>query len=382
MATLYLHIGTPKTGTSAIQRFLPLNETLLEEQGFCYPDLGYRFNRVGMNRNAHFLIYRQKFSQEKETEIRNSDNKRFYEGLDKIKKLTDTFPNIVLSDEDIWNLHLSRTNFWSLLKNALDERGIDLKVIVYLRRQDLVVESYWMQRVKAKITSSFQEFIDSGEYSFFKLNYYENLEHISKIIGKENIIVRAYEKQQYEGNGNSLISDFMKVLGLELNDMYVSPNAVVNTSLHGSYLEVKRLLNEMEYFHKPTWSTKYLSLLQEEAEGNYRISSCECFTYEQQMAFLKKYKEGNSAVAREYMNRQDGVLFKEKIEKRTDDVKEYSPRELVLICGRMMELKTNDMETRLNDLRVKLDEANRKLEYAKRPMTKKIASKLYNIFYK
>ncbi len=384
MATLYLHIGTPKTGTTAIQNFLSLNNKRLKEQGFCFPDFGYRYFRVGEKRNAHFLIYRRKCKPDEEAETRRLEDERFFEGLDKIKELTSTYPNVILSDEDIWNAYFKRKNFWLFLKNALLERGIELKVIVYLRRQDLLVESYYMQRVKTKIKTSFKDFLDSGEYSYFKLDYYETLKEISNSVGKENLIVRAYEKQQYEGKGNTLISDFMKVLGIELDEKFVSPDIVINTSLHGSYLEVKRILNEMEYFHKPTWSVKYLSMIQQQAEGNYSISKCECFTNEQQTAFLAKYKEGNAAVAREFMNRKDGVLFRDKVEidKQNDVVKQYSSRELVLICGKMIELKTKDMEKKLNNLQAKLNEANRKLEYANRPLKKKITDKICKTLFK
>lgn len=36
---LIIHIGTPKTGTTAIQQFLSENELLLNEVGFSYPTI-------------------------------------------------------------------------------------------------------------------------------------------------------------------------------------------------------------------------------------------------------------------------------------------------------------------------------------------------------
>lgn len=90
------------------------------------------------------------------------------------------------------------------------------------------------------------------------------------------------------------------------------------------------------------------------------------------------------AVAREFMNRKDGVLFRDKVEidKQNDVVKQYSSRELVLICGKMIELKTKDMEKKLNNLQAKLNEANRKLEYANRPLKKKITDKICKTLFK
>ena len=40
MKTLYIHIGTAKTGTSAIQRFLEGNAALLYEKGMCQVIVG------------------------------------------------------------------------------------------------------------------------------------------------------------------------------------------------------------------------------------------------------------------------------------------------------------------------------------------------------
>ena len=40
MATVYLCIGTQKTGTTMLQAFMRNNPEALAEQGYCYPDMG------------------------------------------------------------------------------------------------------------------------------------------------------------------------------------------------------------------------------------------------------------------------------------------------------------------------------------------------------
>ena len=389
MSTLYLHIGTPKTGTSAIQKFLPLNKELLEEQGYCYPDFGYRYPGIGIYRNAHFLVYRLKkelCESEEELEARRkAEDERFIEGLDKIKELSEIYPNIVMSDENIWNGYVKRKDFWATLKKELTDRGIDLKVIVYLRRQDLVLESYWSQQVRETMQISFQEYVNSNEYSFFKLNYYKRLQSIAKIVGKENIIVRAYEKQQFEGNGKTLISDFLKVLGLELDERYVSADIIVNTSLHGKYLEIKRILNQIDCFStKMNWISKYLRVAQEEYEAKNGSLKCEYMSYDERVSFMEKYNEENSSVAREFMGRKDGKLFRDEIHKGDGSAESYFAEEMVLICGRILELQNEDnlskierMNDKLNAMEARLERMKISLEYAKRPLYRKIGGKIY-----
>ena len=383
MATLYLHIGTPKTGTTAIQNFLPLNGELLKKQGFCYPDFGYRYNGVNKYRNAHFLVHRQSCSLESEKEIRKSEDERFFEGLDRIKELSNIYPNVILSDENIWNGYINRENFWRILKDALVKRGLKLKVIVYLRRQDMVVESYYAQRVKVKIQMSFQDYLNSEDIDYFKLDYYSQLKEISQVIGKDNVIVRVYEKKQYEGNGNTLISDFLKTLGLELDERYESPDIVENTSLHGKFLEVKRILNEFDCFKtRNNFAVRYLKIAQEEDEKSNGVSSSKFFTYEKRMDFLEKYREGNTAVAKEFMNRRDGVLFRNEIRKSYGIAGNYLPEEMILICGRMLELQHEEMKNKLGSMKTELEGMKREIEYQSRPLVRKIAAKIYHTIFK
>lgn len=376
MGTLYLHIGTPKTGTSAIQKFLYLNREVLKEQEYCYPDFGYYYPTIRKQRNAHFMVYRQNcksLSKEEKREIRRAEDKRFYEGLDKIKAQADMYPNVIMSDENIWNGYVKRKGFWKTLTKELAERGINLRVIVYLRRQDLLVESYWLQRVKGTSWQmDFRDYITSGRYKNFKLDYYKRLQRIAEFVGKENIIVRIYEKQQWEGTGNTLIGDFFQCIGLEMNDKFMNPDFVVNTRLSGSCLEVKRILNQNEYFReKKDWIVRDLKVVQNEIGQ----SACQYFTAEERAAFLRQYEECNAAVAREFLNRDDEILFREEGFEKCDTAREnYSPEELVLICGKMLELQNKEMEN-------KLDTMKKSLAAAKRPLLRKAADRIYNLFF-
>lgn len=71
--TLYVHVGTTKTGTTAIQSFLIDNQELLNQKGYCYPLFPYRYQDVSERRNAHFML--------EEASVRQEG--RFREGMDK-----------------------------------------------------------------------------------------------------------------------------------------------------------------------------------------------------------------------------------------------------------------------------------------------------------
>ena len=55
MKTLYLHIGTPKTGTTSIQHFCKHNEKVLAGKGICYPLFDFKYLDSGNSRNGLFL---------------------------------------------------------------------------------------------------------------------------------------------------------------------------------------------------------------------------------------------------------------------------------------------------------------------------------------
>ena len=57
MKTLYIHVGTPKTGTTAIQSFLLDNQEVLAKKGYCYSLMPFAYpGKASRRRNAHFAL--------------------------------------------------------------------------------------------------------------------------------------------------------------------------------------------------------------------------------------------------------------------------------------------------------------------------------------
>lgn len=192
MSTVYLSIGFPKTGSTAVQTFLRENEGLLEKEGYCFPDFtkvlgdGNRYR----DRNAHFLAYNAgSLKLRDEAVIRQR-------GLQELGRLAQSFPNIILSDELLCKSSVRRKNFWTDLLEDFQKAGCELKVIVYLRRQDLFIESWWNERVKSKHfeAMTFTEFLEDGKIFEWPLDYYEFLKHTEKYIKRENLIPRVYDR--------------------------------------------------------------------------------------------------------------------------------------------------------------------------------------------
>ena len=141
-STLYIHIGTPKTGTTALQGFLAKNRKTLQEHGAVFPDFGLVYKGVAKNRNAHFLVATKDPFRAKEMGV----------CMKILKQQAALYPKILISDESIWTFYghpdVETAPFWKKLKEMLDGMDLDLKVIVYLRRQDQYAFSYYAQKIK------------------------------------------------------------------------------------------------------------------------------------------------------------------------------------------------------------------------------------------
>ncbi len=337
MKTLYLHIGTPKTGTTAIQLFCRQNEKQLREDGIVFPRMPHYYGHLHNSRNGLFLSYDWK--DKRGAQKKKQEEAALSEGFGIVRSCFETADNVLLSDEGIWFAsHGRRRNIWQILSEEAEQAGYLIKIIVYLRRQDQFALSCWNQQVKSgtakRCTWTAEEYLNSPPANL-SLHYWEKLEELAGIFGRENLIVRRYERSRF--TDGSIIPDFMQTLGLSLTDAYEIPdNKELNPGLKGNAIEFKRIYNGMEGLCDE--DNRYLKRMLKQYSHDFTgIKNPPILDAETAREFLSQFEEGNRRIAREYFQ-EDSLLFdqnfpdSEKWEKNNEDMTD----DLLRVTGMMM----------------------------------------------
>jgi len=196
---LLIHIGTHKTGSTAIQKVLFSNSTLLLEN-----DIDYLPADCIWSTGHHALGWYMKDSLGPVKEYYKNE-----EGLDALDSYIKSILNspastVILSSETLF----TTTNYGSLtkFKKALEDK-FDIEVIIYLRHQSGFLFSWYSELVTAsygKTTSQFNSFIKNPQYP---ADYISVLDKWSDIFGEKHINVHSYEHESVDSN---LIKNFFQ----------------------------------------------------------------------------------------------------------------------------------------------------------------------------
>ncbi|MCH5202075.1 MAG: hypothetical protein J1F17_02605 [Oscillospiraceae bacterium] len=357
MKTIYLHIGMPKTGTTFLQKSLFDNSDVLKKYGYDYPDMGIEFTNVAKHRNAHFLA--SPLAYQLEVDKIDTLDSVYEEGLAKIKEIIQKTDNIILSDEMIW---VWGGEYLERFKKDMDECNCVIKVIVYLRRQDTFIQSYWSQLVKVAMTKrAFSAFTTDEKTDYYRLHFDKGMEYFANIFGEENMIVRVYEKGQFGGRYSNLLSDFLETVGLgeiDENKEFVfnvskkNKSDIVNFSLNGIYTHTKRLLNRNPYFcDKSNFSIYRLYEMSLEDDNPKNIAAENLMTYENKLEYLKKFEKGNKAVADKYLGGNGGSLFKAEIVNNDNVYAKYTGVEVIDVCSEFIKREHEDYLAKCEELK-------------------------------
>jgi hypothetical protein len=306
--TLYLHIGTEKTGSTALQAVSGMNRAALTKHGIFYPRTpGERnhtrltifaadaANALDLRRlsrlfsEAAYESFKTNFAAELQSEI-----------------ATNPCARICLSNE-----HLS-----SRLKSVVEIRRLEaivrplatsVKVVVYLRPQPEMFLSTYSTSIKAGRT----KVLEAPKKDLHpRYNYDKMLSSWAEVFGEENVIVRIYDRDTLVGH--DVVKDFFSILGYEPGPDIEIPSKPLNTRLSH-----RALCFLLEF-------NKYVPPLLEETANPERgdiADALEAISTEPGRGLAvpaavlrgmaKTFQESNARVARRFLRRTDGKLFSE-----------------------------------------------------------------------
>ena len=298
--TVYIHIGRPKVGSTAIQRFLKTNRKVLLKNGVLYPHAGEKQN--ASHKLAEVLLSGRTNPQE------GSAKELYKELVDEIEKSTAT--SCVISSENFYFVKPK------LLARKLSKK-FDVKIICYIRRQDEVLVSSCIQELRDdSLAEEEQNNLDlymNSPVRLRLLDYKVMLDQWADTFELSNVIVRVYESGQLKDN---LFKDILDVMGLEFTDAYEVPKQRANPTPSSDVLELIKGINS--YPASPYIRRQIKSRLVDISENIGSSKSYDAkhiFSIEQRQKVLAQFDKSNAETARKYFNRDDGRLFYHEVEK-------------------------------------------------------------------
>lgn len=364
MKTLYVHIGTPKTATTSLQHFCDENEKILEEQGYCYPIFPHKFKGVSITRNGSFLGWVSSSKPEKRNKL--EEEKYFRQGMDMVLDNFRKFDNVILSEEATWSAAFRRGKdyIWENILKEAKEHGYGVKIIVYLRRQDSLADSWWKQKVKVGrriySTSSWEEFV--SDPSQLEFDYYSAVKKIEAVFGKENVIIRRFGRQYFK-NG-SIYEDFMEALGVKYDSRFVISEGKRNNSLFGNSHEIKRVLNMLKMNKGDRLFFK--RIVRTISDNHTDLKGETMFSSEEARQFMEQYREGNRKLMQEYFGK-DEDLFDMDFSKNKKWVLDHTEMEkdIITLIGHVtvqLRQENRELQSQIQDMKKELAACKKKLE--------------------
>jgi hypothetical protein len=280
---IIIHIGRHKTGTTSIQHFLALNEDLLlSRYGIYYPDIG----RDPLMKYHHPLF--RDWAENK----KNLDLQLINEIIENAKR---KYASRILLSSEILSRDSITESKWLQLKEAFKEK---ITIIVYLRRQDKYLQSMYAEEILHGLIKSQSTIKDTKT----NLDYFQFLAPICRTFNKNRIIVKSFDRAIKLG----LYQDFVKNLGITLNDEFQLPPDNLNQSLPWRYLNIVRYANDYPFMRRLFINTISMRLILSLAKISPSFFNTPLpLTEEQRQEILSRYEESNKMVARKYFGGED-----------------------------------------------------------------------------
>lgn len=278
---LLIHVGSPKTGSTALQNFLTANDAALSEKGV-------HFLKTGRRHISHNGLAR---------DLRGR-------GADQIwARIADevaTHPGAMslLSSEDYFSIPHAN----AFARDMPDDLRAKTRVLVYLRRQDAYLEAMYKQKTKnGRLHMTPRAFAEAlgmelGDYG-------ATVGAFGDAFGAENVEVRRFERASLKGG--DILTDMLALYGLSDTDpAFQRPTQPVNQTL-------SRVVTEQMGALARNTKINVRELAREMVRDPNGIPrrSGDVFTRAERVQVMDMFAKTNAALMARFLPDQSGPLF-------------------------------------------------------------------------
>lgn len=345
----FLHIGTEKTATTTIQKFLDINRYKLIEKGFFYTKTAGMTNNQALSVAAYNLSRRDDFTKRHGL---NSDDELLIFQKQIIRNLTKEITKfkknnfgstIIFSSEHIQS-RLTDVKELEKLREIIYNLGVtNITVVVYLRRPADIANSLYSTSLKS---GNYEDEPLSPQNSYWNnvCNHKNTIKKFSYIFGKSAIVPRLFDKNELI-NG-SIIDDFLNVIGTSIDNQYYIPDNL-NKGLSATGINLLKRLNKtipMWVDNKPNPIRQNLVLYIEKhfSDSTYVMPR---FLYEE---YDLEFQESNDWVRDQYFSDKKNIFSNEIPKEATATIPEA---ELEKISSLITDI-WNDKQNKINELKL------------------------------
>ena len=257
---------------------------------------------------------------------------------------------ILISSEDLWGSERKKEK---LMK--LRSIGVKIRLIIYLRRQDLYLNSLYNQLIKQDC-----KFDYDGDWEasvpWHHADYDREIKIIEGVIPKADIYIRIYDRDKLKDN--DICADFLHIAGITRNHV-LKKGKESNDSLSDAYRNIKMLCNNVLNDKVGDWPDPLGyrltdALIQTDKKIKRRKSSM--FSKAERIAIMKKYEPGNKNIAQRFFNRDRLFEYENSVfdnsNKQTVETKEELEAFISVFASYYIlnERRLNSFATRLDDV--------------------------------
>lgn len=289
-----LHMGIPKTGTTALQNALASSADILREAGFFFEEFPYTSNHV-----VFLQRERQRFAEtcrvcgDDGWYIVSEEQMYIYPVHNLVRFLLSNGRENILTIERYRSL---RNKFLKKLSDVY--AGNTVCIVVYLRRQDLLLESWIKQIIKTlKVRVPLNKMKD---YLIQYCDYEMNLDMICSAFPDAKMIVRIYDKKSLVG-GNS-IADFAAYTHTPIPEKYFSIKKNKSHSWDAMLMKLS-----YDRYARGKISMRDARYLLDTFDFVRKKQTISLFSQEERCNILKFFEQSNNEVAQRWLGKD--ILF-------------------------------------------------------------------------